>query len=215
MKSLLIYCEGTTEEIFVEDVLAPYLCQMGIFASSTGAGGLSRYAQIKRDLTKLCNNSNATVTTMLDFYGLPRDTPGIEVAKGSIYEVAEQIETAIEAEMGYRENLFLNLIVHEFEGLLFSQTSEFEGTGASPGAKAREINQLQKIKNKFLTPEHINNSYDTAPSRRIEKIVAGYQKTSDGIKVAKRIGIDGISSECKHFAAWISKIVSMAEGEVR
>ena len=215
MKRLLIYCEGLTEEIFVEDLLAPYLLPMGVVAASKGAGGVNRYAQIKKDIARLCKDSDAMVTTMLDFYGLPSDTPGVKSAAGTIYEVAEQIESAIEADMNNYNNLLANLIVHEFEGLLFSKTSEFEGTGTAPGARKREIARLQEIKTAFPTPEHINNSYDTAPSRRIESIVLGYQKTSDGAQVANRIGIDGISAECKHFAAWVSKIISMAKGEKR
>ena len=215
MKRLLIYCEGLTEEIFIEDVLAPYLLQMDIIAIPISAGGVSRYAQIKKDIARLCKDSDAMVTTMLDFYGLPSDTPGVKSAMGNIYEMAEHIETAIEADMNNYNNLFANLIVHEFEGLLFSKTSEFEGTGTSPGARKREITRLQEIKAAFSTPEHINNSYDTAPSRRIESIVAGYQKTSDGTQIASRIGIDGISAECKHFATWVSKIISMAKGEKR
>ena len=110
MKRLLVYCEGPTEELFAADVLAPHFLQADIFAIPTGAGGVSRYAQIKKDLTLLCKNSDALVTTMLDFYGLPSNAPGVKSATGSIYEIARQIEVEIESDINC-DNLLVYLAV--------------------------------------------------------------------------------------------------------
>jgi hypothetical protein len=59
------------------------------------------------------------------------------------------------------------------------------------------------------TPEHINNSVNTSPSKRIESVIDNYTKVRQGIIVAKNIGIDKMLSECKHFATWINKIKSL------
>ena len=59
------------------------------------------------------------------------------------------------------------------------------------------------------TPEHINNSVNTAPSKRIESVISDYTKVRQGIIVAKNIGINKMLSECKHFADWIDKIKSL------
>lgn len=218
MKRLIVYCEGDTEAKFVEDVLRPYMQDMNIYVepricetkrtpAKKYKGGVSDYNKIKRELIGFCKHDHgALFTTMFDYYGLPKNTPGIATATGSIYDKAHHIEKAIEADLGGLPNLFFNLTMHEFEGLLFSDLSAFNGI-----AEINAIKELQKIGNIFETPEHINNSPDTAPSKRIEKIIPGYSKKFDGIRLADCIGIDGISAKCHHFGNWIAKMVDMAK----
>jgi len=73
---------------------------------------------------------------------------------------------------------------------------------------------LGRIKSKFQTPEHINDSEATAPSKRIKKVLPEYSKTLNGIPVAKRIGIDKISGECRHFKEWVESIKALAKDGV-
>ena len=101
-------------------------------------------------------------------------------------------------------NLFFNITIHEFEGLLFSNVTSFDKITDS-----KSIIQLQEIRDKFDTPEYINNSSDTAPSKRIGKIIEGYAKVRDGTIVAENIGIACMAEKCEHFGSWITKIVSM------
>ena len=207
MKRLIIYCEGPTEEQFVTEILAPYLWKMNVSTVPKGAGGVSRYSIIKKDLTRLCKNDPAaTITTMLDYYGLQGKTPGVDGAYGTIYDKVQHIEMAVEEDLGRLENLIFNLSVHEYEGLLFSHVSAFESI-----ADDKQLAALKNIREKFETPEHINDSFDTAPSKRIEKIIPGYSKVTDGTKVAQQIGIAKISSECRHFEKWMTKLVAWAK----
>ena len=196
MKYVYIYCEGQTEESFVNDVLYPYFSRMDIYVTpiihktkrtptKAFKGGVSRYAPIKDELIKLCQDSNCIVTTMFDYYAMPDDTPSI----------------AVNEDIGCK-NLLFNLVLHEFEALLFSEPQAFEHI-----ANDKVVRQLQAIRNSVDTPEHINNSAATAPSKRIQNVVNGYSKVRQGIIVAKYIGIDKMMSECKHFSAWIDKIV--------
>jgi len=144
---------------------------------------------------------------MLDYYKLPKDTPG-KGATGDIYKIADEIETAVNANLGGQRNLFVNLVIHEFEGLLFSDVSAFRGEA---GADDKAILELARIKNdpKFPTPEHINDSEMTAPSKRIKNILPKYNKTLNGIPIAKRIGIEKIVEKCPHFKAWIENILAL------
>ena len=73
----------------------------------------------------------------------------------------------------------------------------------------KAVEKLQTMRNDAETPEHINNSVNTAPSKRIESVISDYTKVRQGIIVAKKIGIDKMISECKHFADWINKIRSL------
>jgi len=98
---------------------------------------------------------------------------------------------------------FFNLILHEFEGLLFSDVSAFEGI-----ANNDAVTVLHDIRASAPTPEHINELPETAPSKHIKKAIPGYSKISDGIDIAEQIGIDKISIECRHFANWLAKLTS-------
>lgn len=219
MKRLYILCEGQTEEDFVSIILNPYLQGVGIYAFpkvcytkktsiKTYKGGATSYGKIKNELKILCGeHPNEMVTTMFDLYALPNDTPGIGNSIINIYDKVEYIENSIMDDVGSRfRNLFVNLMLHEFEGLLFTDTSAFESI-----ADDEAIYELQAIKSSFPTPEHINDSPETAPSKRIEKIIPGYAKVIDGIDIAEKIGIGKISSECRHFEKWITKLVDWAK----
>ena len=45
----------------------------------------------------------------------------------------------------------------------------------------------------FPTPEDINDSSDTAPSKRIQETIRGYKKVVDGPLLAMEVGLAGDS----------------------
>lgn len=212
MKSVFIYCEGQTEESFVNNILCPYFANMDIYVTpiihktkrtsiKSYRGGVKGYKPVKDELIKLCRNPKVLVTTMFDYYGMPSDTPAIDYKdNSSLYSQIEYIENEITKDIGC-DNLIFNLLVHEFEGLLFSDTQAFNTI-----ADDRVVEKLQAMRDAAETPEHINNSVNTAPSKRIESVISDYSKVRQGIIVAKKIGINKMISECKHFADWIDKI---------
>ncbi|MCL2840839.1 MAG: DUF4276 family protein [Defluviitaleaceae bacterium] len=207
MKFLVVCCEGQTEEVFVEQILSPHFHKIGVFVTSNNMKGISSYKKMEEHIKGFClANPTAFVTTMVDYYGLKKDVPGLAVAVGDIYQKSESIEIAVNADMHRLDNLHFNLIVHEFEGLLFSDVSAFEGI-----ANKSELAQLRNEKGN-QTPEHINGAYATAPSRRILKVLPKYIKTIDGIEVAKRIGLEKMAQECLHFGQWLKKIEDWAKG---
>ena len=137
MKNLYIYCEGSTEESFINQVLYPYLLNTGIYAkpiicttkrtkTEKFKGGVNNYQKIRNELLILCKqHKNEILTTMFDYYGMPDNTPGIDDDSGNLYDRISRIEKAVEEDINM-PNLFFNLIVHEFEGLLFTQPSAFQ-----------------------------------------------------------------------------------------
>jgi hypothetical protein len=98
-----------------------------------------------------------------------------------------------------------NLTLHEFEGYLFSDTAAFADI-----ASKHQLDELADIRRRHKTPEHINNQYETAPSRRIMTILPKYQKKQDGIQIASNITIEKIASECRHFENWLAKLTAKA-----
>ena len=206
MKRVIVYCEGPTEETFVNRVLAPFLYLYEVYLYPSPCNGVSKYSIIKRDLNALCkSDSSAVVTTMLDYYALPSDTPGINSGNGGdIYQKVQRIENAIQEDIGV-PNLLPNLMIHEFEALLFSNPECFSYCGLNE----RAIRQLCSIRKEFDSPEHINNSPNTAPSKRILAIHPTYSKPLDGYNIAKDIGIDLMRQECKHFNAWVEQLMQL------
>lgn len=87
MKRVIILCEGQTEEQFVKRILVPYFTPQGIYANpiilttkryTSGGkerGGVSTYKKIAQELRLLCKDRNAYITSMLDYFRLPEDTP--------------------------------------------------------------------------------------------------------------------------------------------
>jgi hypothetical protein len=204
-----ILCEGQSEESFIKKILAPYLEMKGIYMKPIVLGGVSRYSGIRKELKRLGRDSSAFLTTMLDFYKLPQDVPGVRQYKHEKKAEPEMIASDIEKRI--RENLkdhlackdFLPYIqMHEFEALLFSDINGFRQIGMSPPV----IDKLEKEVKKFPTPEHVNNSEQTAPSKRILKLYQDYQKVSDGTIVAEVVGIRTMIEKCPHFAGWVKKL---------
>jgi len=219
MKRLYVLCEGQTEDDFVRIILSPYLQNMGVTTKAIICttkrtltkkykGGVSHYDKIRNELMRLCGeHPNEMVTTMFDLYGLPKDTPGLGNDLTDIYEKAKHIEECITDDIGNKfGNMIFSLVLHEFEGLLFSDVSAFEDI-----ADNKAVADLRKIRAAAETPEHIDDSPETAPSKHIKRAIPNYSKVSDGIDIAEQIGIDKISSECRHFANWLSKITTWAK----
>lgn len=205
MKRVMIYCEGPTEETFINRILAPEFWWREVFITASSCNGVSKYSIIKRDLNALCKGDpEMIVTTMLDYYALPSGTPGIGERHGSIYEKVIHVETKIREDIGMG-NLLPNLLLHEFEALLFSQPECFSYCGLS----LRELQKLCDIRTNADTPENINNNPNTAPSKRILNIYPSYSKPLDGYNIAKDIGLYKIRQECKHFNEWVEKLEAL------
>jgi len=217
MKNLYIYCEGPTEESFIDNVLTPYLLDHGVYSkpiicttkrtkTEKHKGGVSDYRKIRTELSILCKqHKNETVTTMFDYYGFPPNAPGVERKSRYLLESVNDIERAVEADID-APNLFFNFTVHEFEGLLFSNTSVFDSI-----ASLEAVAQLQRIREQYETPEHINDSIYTAPSKRIVNVIPSYTKVSDGTMISTKIGINKMLAECEHFREWIKRIRMIAK----
>lgn len=161
------------------------------------------YAKIKPQLNRKClEDKSAIVTTMFDMYALPNDFPG----SGSLPKTSNPLQKAeyLEIEMGKdidHENFIPNLLVHEFEGLLYSQPQAF-----AAWFDEDVVSILLFRRNSFPSPEHINDNPLTAPSKRIRNCCDAYDKPLHGSLLAIDIGLDTIRQECQHFNQWLLRI---------
>lgn len=228
MSRILIHVEGETEESFVNDVLASHLYKNGftdVNARLIGnarlrsrRGGIRSWSTVKKDIVNhLKEDPNCIATTMVDFYALPKNGakawPGRDQTDGLIcLEKANKVEKEllldISHDLGDDINININrfipfVMMHEFEGLLFSDCDAF----ANGIGKPQIAEQFHKIREQFNSPEEINDSPITAPSKRIEALVAEYEKPIYGSIAILEIGLEKIMDQCPHFANWIATLI--------
>jgi hypothetical protein len=216
MSRVYLLVEGQTEEAFVRELMMPHYAQMGLYltpiivrTSQSYRGGVVSYAKIRPQIQRLCKQDvDAFVTLMLDLYALPEDFPG----KTAAYQVsrtgqerADFVESALAKDIGHR-NFIPNLLVHEFEALLFTRIDAFELWTDDDDA----LEPLRQIRSK-VQPEDINDNAATAPSKRILAAMPNYQKTVHGPLIACHIGLDAIRNTCPHFDEWLKKIERLAK----
>jgi hypothetical protein len=63
----------------------------------------------------------------------------------------------------------------------------------------------------FDNPELINNSPETSPSHRLERIVRGYDKVVYGNYLAESIGLSKIRERCPRFNQWIESLANVRD----
>lgn len=222
---ILIHVEGITEETFVNEILRNHLFHYGYTDVSarlvgnarlrTYRGGIRGWNTVRRDiLNHLKEDSSCVATTLVDYYGLPQTNekawPGRKDAsskpfsqKASIIENALLNDICTELGSSFNQNRFIPFIVmHEFEGLLFSDCDRFAvGIGHEELAA-----KFQNIRNQFGTPEEINDSPNTAPSKRVLTLLPDYQKPFHGTLASIEVGLEAIRASCPHFNNWLSRL---------
>lgn len=213
--------EGQTEETFINRMITPHLADYCINVSvrciTTGRkrgrvyrGGMPNYSKIKKDIsTWLDEDKKAYLTTFFDFYGLTNDFPGYEKAISQI--TIEQKLSCLEDSFSKDINnirLIPYIQMYEFEALLYSEISILDETIQSDSSKLKELN---KIINSFSTPEDINNSPNTAPSKRLLELYKGYEKINHGCDAAEIIGLPLMREKCSLFHKWLSTLENLPQ----
>lgn len=209
MSRIYLLVEGQTEEAFVGELLTPHYARMGLYitpiivSTSPGfRGGVVSYAKIKPQIVRLCSqDTQAKVSTMFDLYALPNDFPGKADAaypsQGSGAQKADYLEARLKQNIN-EPNFLPNLMVHEFEALLFTAPQKF----AEWTDDAEVVEKLASAV-KSCKPEDVNDSPLTAPSKRVLAAMPNYQKTFHGPLIACEIGLDAMRQSCPHFHAWL------------
>lgn len=223
---LHVLAEGYSERKFAEEMLAEWLAPKQLYVVARCvethrdekrglrySGGVTSYAKLRRDLTgwlKENSSKDARFTTMLDYYALPGDFPGIGDAdeKYDAFEKVACLEEAFRKDIGdYRLIPYIQL--HEFEALLFVDPGQLENLYLE---RSEEIGGLKEIADQFGNPELIDNGPETAPSKRILRKIPEYKKMTAGVETLKRIGIENLKAKCSHFAEWLGKLEGISNG---
>ncbi len=191
-----ISVEGLTEERFMEIVLQPHFLKKNIFVVPISLGGNINVDRVGRELTKLLYSFDV-VSTFYDFYGFQ---------KKEADETKESLETRILRTLpaDRQQKCIPYIQMYEFEGLLFS----------SPSALASVLNDkecctwAEKILQEFgNNPESINDSPQTAPSKRL--VETPYRKVTHGPMIAQEIGLPILRERCTGFGVWLNSLEAL------
>lgn len=220
MKRVIIIVEGQTEEEFVNQSLRPYLSEKGIFdvraikiqTSKGQKGGFVNYEHLKRDVQRVLREPDVVVSTFVDFFRLPTSVPGFDRISHlrATDEKIDFLQQAIAEDINHSS--FIPYIQKfEFEALLFSSNNGFEEMYDNPG-----IHQATgAIVAEYDNPEEINDSPQTAPSKRLEKILADhgekYSKVVEGNLIAQAMGMDVMLEKCPRFRHWVEGLEGAAK----
>lgn len=203
MIRLAIAVEGQTEEEFIKRVLADHLRTKSVEPTPVPLGGHISAERLTQYMARLFFSFDA-VTSLVDFYGF-KDKGNRTVDELEEY-LHEQIGSRIDR--SWNETIVFPYVQkHEFEGLLFSDVSAFARVGDI--GTPENVKELRNARSQFPTPEDINDSHDTAPSKRIKKVIPQYQKVVHGPLLAEEIGLDTIRAECPRFNDWMARMESL------
>lgn len=223
MVEVIVFAEGQTEEKFIKQVVAPALRHLQVFVkpqtlntSQSAKGGAVSFDRLKFNARNtLRQNATSMLSTFLDLYALDSDFPAFDEAKrkADVYGRVQCLETAlheaITAHVGCQSDRFIpHIQPYEYEGLLFSDVvtlSTIEPTWAA------SLKNLSTVRSSVETPEHINDGYETKPSKRLEDLLSPkYKKTTHGPRAAERITLSVIERECAHFKGWMDALRGLA-----
>jgi hypothetical protein len=219
---LLMLVEGQSEELFVKHTLAPYLSERGVYLPNKGPslmftkrmpsgggfrGGVSSWGQILNNLRPLLQDTNAWITTLLDFYGLPDDFPGYQdtlKSAGTPHQKVEALQARFTDEIQHPRFIPF-LALHELEAWLFCSPKTVADHFDEPGLSV----QLEKAVREAGEPELINHGKFTHPKARLEQLKPSYKETSDGATLLGKIGMNAIRADCAHVNDWLTRLEAL------
>ncbi len=216
-----VICEGQTEEMFVNELLQPVFQAKGMLlvpalvGKPGHKGGNFKFERLQVDVkNRLLGDRTAYCTTFFDYYGLPQSFPGKDTQdpQADIAIKAAALQEAMTAELTRligddAMRRFIPFVqMYEFEALLFSDPAAF-----ARGIDKEHLSQpLTHIAQQFVSPEHINNSPNTAPSKRIEALMADYEKPLMGTLAALEVGLQQMRTKCQLFNNWVTRLENLS-----
>ena len=224
-KRLLVHVEGHTEKRFVQTVLGPYLRDVGYDRVSARLVGNARASvqrggtpswQTVRDgiVNHIKDDRQAILSTMVDRYGMPqagqRAWPGRSEAsthgqaqRAAFVQKALADDIANHMPPSFDRHRFIPYVsMYEFEALLFSDCARFAESIGHPDIAG----PMEEILTQFGDPEAIDDSQETAPSKRILRLLPSYRKVAMGAAAIQSIGLADIRNRCANFADWLKRL---------
>lgn len=220
LERVVVLVEGRTEELFVREVLGPWLDSRGVLITAHQMGrpghlgGIGEYPRAQREILNwLCRDQSSILTTLFDFYGMPESWPGrVHAARLPYPENGLWVEKELHEDIVYRlgrrfprERFIPHVQIHEFEALVFTDPHVLCDVLRAP----EMLEVVRDIRHDYPNPERINDSPETAPSKRLLRIFDDYRKAIHGVITTKRVGLPALRKACPHFDLWVKKLENL------
>lgn len=194
MTRLGISVEGATEREFVNRLLRPHLLKHGVDAKAIDLRGNVSLDKVRGVLPALLGGFDH-VSTLYDYYRF----------KGRSARTVDELEAAIgelvEPDRSSRLTPYVQR--YEFEALLFAVPKHavdwLQGTPA-------QLSEMEEAVRRSGSPELVNDSVETSPSHRMQKLFAGYDKKLHGPEIIELAGLELVRAECTRFDAWLTRL---------
>lgn len=222
--------EGYSENGFLTGLIASHLGELGVDFSAkivgegSSRGGMScrTFGQICSEIARLLRDRRKPhVTTFFDYYGLPTSSNGgwefVKPAKSrGAHRGAEDIENrfadAVGGIIGRNDcagRFIPYLQLHELEALFYAEPDVLAETLGKPSLAA----SFQRIVAECSGCESINDTPQTAPSKRLEKLFRGYIKgrsaSAHAPRLARKLDLAKVRSACPRFNDWLTRLESL------
>jgi hypothetical protein len=210
---LHILCEGPTEVRFAESFFKPELEKLGVYVDKTPHfGGVSPngWGRIEKLIRNLLNNPSYHVTTLIDFYAVPGNTPGMatQPQTGSALERVRYVEARMAEVFGRNPRFIPHLALHESETWVMAAA---EHLGEVIGHPRVARNLRAQVESSPDGVEGVNGGPHSHPSARVEQACLGsgysYSKTGDGIRALQSLGLAALRAACPHLDTWLTDLV--------
>ena len=213
MNTIIVICEGQAEQEFCNSVLYPHFKNLDVNilspVISISNGGIVKWEVLKKEVIEYLKNNNKKtyITTFIDFYGLtgkgyPKHRIVDNLRRLVVCEIEEAMQDEIEDRYKYRFIPYIQL--HEFEALIFTDISILKDW-----YNQKEILDFDYLEQTIkLQPdtELINDSPQTAPSKRLIKAIPKYDKVTFGNILLMEIGLKKLRENNMSFNIWINKL---------
>ena len=150
---------------------------------------------------------------MFDLYALPVNFPDYENTHScnDPYKKVKKLEEAFQKNIN--DHRFIPYIqLHEFETLIFADLPKMECEYID---YQKQISNLIKVvQQEDNNPELINDGEETAPSKRILKLIPEYDKSNAGPIIVEKIGMETLRNQCRHFNEWIQKLENLSKTQI-
>lgn len=213
MNRLLVHVEGQTEEEFVNQVIREHLATAGFSTTSArllgtrreraARGGVRSWPGVKREVERhLLQDDRVLAALLVDYYGMPKAWPGRTVSETHEFSrragvVADALRESLEPSL--RARFFPCVLMHEFEAMVFVDPS----ASATAWGKPALAGPLETIRRAFPTVEHINDSPQTAPSKRLIALDPQYEKPLQGLLAVFAVGLVRLRESCPALDRWL------------
>lgn len=214
-RRVAILVEGQTEEAFVQRVLQPhigfdhaFLTPIVVHTSRAADGrafrGGGNWSHYRDQLLQLLSQPHwDMITTMIDYYAYPRDAPGCDCVVGHLQpSCVSSREASIAASFVYDARFRPFIELHEFETLVIAAGATLPHVFDDASAPVAFASMISSCGG---NAERINDSPQTAPSKRVLATIPEYRKVRDGVAVLEG-NLPAALPATPRFAQWVSEL---------